>query len=147
MHQLTAFIYQFQAILHRDHPGGVQGTVFTQAVAGAYSRLYAGILDGCQTSQIHSCDRRLQIDGLGQLFHRTFKAQLGYGQARGTVRSVKYLFGRTDLLGQILAHPDFLRSLTWKQKSDIFQGISSFSFHFPVIFYAQVVVLLLWIYE
>jgi hypothetical protein len=85
-------------------------------------------LNGRQESQVHNCDRRLQVDRSRELLHRTLETELPQVDPADFLRHIEEFPHETKLLIKVLPHAHNLRALSRKQKRRLF--------HFAVLRYS-----------
>ena len=114
VHERPPDLDQLQGILQRDDPGGVQGGIFTQTVAGHGGRPISQVFQHGQRGQVDRGHRRLQISGQRQFLQRSLEAQLPKGQVEQRFSPIKHLAGRGVLIVDFPAHAYILGTLPWK---------------------------------
>ena len=93
LHEAAALGHRGQGVGGAQHPGGVQGAVFPQAVAAHRPGLDPGGLQGLIETEIDHGDGRLEIHRLGEFLHGAFKTEALQGQAGGLFGQVEQLPG------------------------------------------------------
>ena len=115
VHQFAAPPDQSDGVGELEYPGGDQGGVFTEAVAGDGGGVAglgaAGFAPGAPSGDAYGHDGRLGVHGVLEFAGGAFKYHSGQGEPQAVVRFLKGFAGGGGGLEQGGAHADFLRAL------------------------------------
>jgi hypothetical protein len=125
MGQFTSFIYQPDRIFFGVDTGCAQGGIFTQAVAGTILIRAVFFFNHRQTGQVDRRERRLEVDGHGQLLHGSLETEFGYIDSGNFFSHVKNFANDVILPIKFLPHAHTLGPLAREQEGDLFHNVIS----------------------
>ena len=118
VHEAAALAHRRQGIAGAQHPGGIQGAVFPQAVAAHRRRRNPGFGQGPVETEVDHRDRGLEVHRQGEFLHGAGETEPFERQAGGLLRQVEQIPGPGVGVKEVLAHAHVLGTLPGKQKRD-----------------------------